>query len=411
MTHPAAPSRRPRRGIAAGVCGAVLLLHLAVLDAMAGGASPEAPQPVGSALRVTVRTLASAPVVGGPAAAAYAGIAPSRALQPIAASHAAAAQAAPVVPANQVETASWTPPLQPDPAAEARPPARGFEPSEPVADAPTASPPLIAAAGAIGQRPSDRDRLAPAPEAAAAPQDTATEDLLLATAGTRPVSGPGPATADSAPPPPTYPTRPPPPAKLQFTLQRGVISGAAELDWAPAAGRYELKLSGSVLGAEIMDWSSTGLIDANGIAPVRFADKRRGRERQVANFQREAGRITFSGPQVEHPLVPGAQDRLSFMLQLASILNADPARYRPGTRLQMFVAGARGDGSVWTFVVGPRATIELPAGRVTGAVSLRRETRAENDTQSEVWLDPARQHLPVRLVMSSGSQTLELALR
>ena len=37
-------------------------------------------------------------------------------------------------------------------------------------------------------------------------------------------------------------------------------------------------------------------------------------------IQREAGRITFSGPQVEYPLLPGAQDRISWLLQLAAVL-------------------------------------------------------------------------------------------
>ncbi len=47
--------------------------------------------------------------------------------------------------------------------------------------------------------------------------------------------------------------------------------------------------------------------------------------------------------------MPGTQDRLSWMLQLAAIVEAAPERHGPGARVSMFVVGARGDADVWTF--------------------------------------------------------------
>jgi hypothetical protein len=41
---------------------------------------------------------------------------------------------------------------------------------------------------------------------------------------------------------------------------------------------------------------------APGIAPARFAVRRRGSDTHAANFQREAGKITFCGPTHELPL-------------------------------------------------------------------------------------------------------------
>jgi hypothetical protein len=63
----------------------------------------------------------------------------------------------------------------------------------------------------------------------------------------------------------------------------------------------------------------------------------------------------------------------------------------------MVVAGARGDAEVWRFTVQPPAELDLPAGRVLGAVHLLREPRRAYDTEVQVWLDPAREHLPVQL--------------
>ena len=56
--------------------------------------------------------------------------------------------------------------------------------------------------------------------------------------------------------------------------------------------------------------------------------------------------------------------------------------------------------------------LELPAGAVARALQLRREPTRPYDTRVEVWLDPARQHLPVRAVFTTlpGGQPLQLEL-
>jgi hypothetical protein len=203
---------------------------------------------------------------------------------------------------------------------------------------------------------------------------------------------------------PVYATRLPPPATLHYVLRRGRANGQAELQWRPDATRYALTLHGELPGTTLAS-ASEGGFDAAGIAPERHTESRRGRELRAANFQRGAARVTFSGPAVEYPIVPGAQDRLSWMIQLGAVLAANPALAAPGAEVRLFVVGTRGDGEVWTFSVIERGAIELPAGGVAAAVHLLREPQRRYDTQVDVWLDPARHHLPVRtrlLVLASG---------
>lgn len=200
--------------------------------------------------------------------------------------------------------------------------------------------------------------------------------------------------------PPVYATRLPPAVTLRYALQRGSAQGQAELRWQPGEDRYALHLRTQLTGAPAVVWASEGGLDADGIAPERYAESRRGREQRAANFQRPVdapGRITFSGPQVEYPLLGGAQDRLSWLVQLAGVMAADPALASPGREVAIFVAGTRGDGDVWIFTVVGAEDIDLPAGPVTGALHLRREPRRPYDTLAEAWLDPARHHLPVRV--------------
>jgi hypothetical protein len=189
---------------------------------------------------------------------------------------------------------------------------------------------------------------------------------------------------------------------LQYELRRGALLGHAQLNWQPAVQGYEMTLEWSFLGRRQAQWSSRGGFDAAGIAPERFLAQR-GREQRAANFQRERGRISFSGPRTEYPLVPGAQDRLSVLAQLAAIVAADSRRSDVGAQVSLLVVGARGDGDVWTFTVLDRDELELPAGPVQRPVHLRREPSRPYDTTVDVWLDPARGHLPVRFRLSVGA--------
>jgi hypothetical protein len=148
----------------------------------------------------------------------------------------------------------------------------------------------------------------------------------------------------------------------------------------------------------VLQWSSRGGFDSAGIAPERFVAQGRRRSARAVNFQRDAGKITFSGPTIEHPLAAGAQDRLSWMVQLAAIAQArTPA---VGERIVMQVAGPRGDADAWLFEVLGAAVLETDAGPVQ-ALHLVREPRRRHDTRVEVWLDPGRHHLPVRALLGS----------
>ena len=212
---------------------------------------------------------------------------------------------------------------------------------------------------------------------------------------------------------PVYATRMPPSFTLEYELRRGLLSGTGELRWRKTNAGYELELAGSVLGLSVIGWSSRGAFDSAGIAPLRYVDQRRGKSAVAANFQREIGRVSFSGPPVTYPLVPGTQDRLSWMVQLPAIFEADPARWHAGTRVELFVVGAHGEADLWTFIVRGFEPVEVPSGRLEAAMLLQREPQRPYDTRVDVWLDPARHHLPARARLTSmpSGDALELSLR
>ena len=181
---------------------------------------------------------------------------------------------------------------------------------------------------------------------------------------------------------------------------------------AAGDGAYLLRLDTDWPGQAPRGTASRGLIDGEGVSPVRHTELQRARETRAVNFQREAGLITFSGPQLAYALRPGAQDRLSWWIQLPAIVEGDAALARPGASVQIFVVGARGDAEAWRFEVQGHEPLELPAGSVAQALHLRREPTRPYDSRVEVWLDPARQHLPVRAVFTTlpGGVPMEMAL-
>ena len=210
---------------------------------------------------------------------------------------------------------------------------------------------------------------------------------------------------------PLYRTQFPPPLTLHYALSRGAVSGTGELQWRPAGGRYELRLESRTAGIPVLDQNSQGGFDDAGIAPLRFTDQRLRRGVRAVNFQREVGKITFSGPSTEYPLLIGTQDRLSWMIQLAAVAAAEPQRLAPGGKVALYVVGARGDADLWIFRYVAHEDVATVAGPVP-AVKFARERRGAYDTQVEAWLDPARHHLPVRTRVSNSpdSEALELLL-
>jgi hypothetical protein len=94
----------------------------------------------------------------------------------------------------------------------------------------------------------------------------------------------------------------------------------------------------------------------------------------------------------------GVQDRISWWLQLAGMVAAAPQQFLPGRELRISVVGLRGEAREWVFDVLAYADLHLPAGPVLKAVHLRRQALGPYNGEIDIWLDPARYHLPVRLV-------------
>jgi hypothetical protein len=285
----------------------------------------------------------------------------------------------------------------------ARPPGRPVQASIP---APAAESSALPSAPAVPPRPA----------AAAAPLATA-EAPVSAAAGPE-FTAPDPALPlpDSTEPPPVYPTRLPAPVQLRYTLLLNGESGEAVLDWRHDGQHYTLTLE--VHGGRLqplLEQRSQGGFDSAGLAPDRFTDRRRGRGQRAANFRRDIGRIGFSGPQIDYPAWPGAQDRLSWWAQLAAIQAAAAvAPVVPPPAITLFVVDARGAGDWWRWVPQGEAVLDTALGRVLTQHWRRDPEQVDRfDSQrTEVWLDATRGQWPVllRSITLRSGEAFELRL-
>jgi hypothetical protein len=406
----AATSERARRraswGALAALTAAVGAAHLVLLGAVPlnGGT---APSPVTA--RFVVRTIEAPPAPDAVPAAAPVAEVPRPA---VAAPSREPARKAPTPPPRVRTPAPAAPAPAPPPTPSVAMPAPSAPAPEatPSPDAPVA---VIAAAPVPGATsPDDAAPIAPdaamPPSASDVPVDasatpattTAPAPALAAPTGT-PASGPPPPAAPAAssgPTPETAPLRVPASVRLKFAVtgQQGAVplQGVfGELAWTQDGGAYDAHLTLRFLFKTLRTQHSSGVIGPTGIEPLRFSDTRK--TEMASHFVRDRGEVVFSNNAPSAALLPGAQDRLSVMLQLGALLAGDPARYPQDGAIAVQTVGSR-DADIWLFKVGPEETLVLPMGEIA-ARRLTRNARQPFDDTVELWLAPALGHLPVRI--------------
>jgi len=361
---------RPSWRVLIGLTLVVALVHLLVLGVAPMAVGPE-PSPLAN--KFITRTIVIAPPAADKPAA------PAAAAAPV--------EAKPAAPAKPRRPRAPTPPKPkplPEPDASAQPAPEtpdltaqaatdsGATPPETPASAPAAPEAAPAAAAGTGSG-------TPGGTAAAGSEASGT------IAGTQALRIPGSVTLDFEAT-----------GQTGASPQRGVFG---ELVWLQDGSRYDGRLTLKAVFFTLLNWHSTGKIGPSGLEPERYSESRKAEV--ASHFVRDQGQIIFSNNAPPVPLQPGAQDRMSVMMQLGGLLAASPERYPAGTRISVQTVGVR-DGDVWVFVVGDEEKLQLPAGEYT-ARKLTRTPRKEFDRKLELWLAPRYGYLPVRIKQTEAN--------
>ena len=349
----------------------VLLAHLAVLRTAPLAWASHASQDDGTAWAFSTRTIAAAPAAPE--------VAPETAKVPVAATvrRPRSVRQAPVEQAVSMEgTETFSPPALVEydqPAIENIAPAATTPADGPFADNSTL------------------------PAAAAMPS---TKSLDTGpSADTRPVATPPPAKA-------VQKFVVPATARLKYDI-KGEVKGFpyfvnGDLQWTQDGKTYSarMEISHFLLGSRVQ--TSTGQIGAHGLEPIRFGDKVR--SEVAAHFNYESNKVTFSANTPDVPMLPGAQDQLSVLMQAATMVAGEPRQFTQGSTLSFQAVGSR-SAENWVFTVGVSEKLDLPGGEIS-ALHLWRDPNAQYDSKLEIWLAPSQGYLPVRIRLTQANGDL-----
>jgi hypothetical protein len=275
------------------------------------------------------------------------------------------------------------------------------------------------AAVAVASAPAAEPASETAAEAAA---EAASATAAAASAASSPASGAASghaAAAQPASPPTAPPAAPgvkfsvPPSGELQYdTFYNGVRNQPGTIHWlSDGKTRYEMVVSVPLPFVGTFSYSSHGHIDAFGLAPDQYIEKRGRRPEDVSIFNRTSKQIIFTRTPNSLPLTDGAQDRFSMVMQLASLVRGDPEIYKPGVTRQFFVVD-NDSGENWPIETIGDETIRTAQGYVSTRHFMRLPRRDGDRRRIDVWLAPSLGWLPARIMQTEPNGTeIELVWR
>ena len=231
-----------------------------------------------------------------------------------------------------------------------------------------------------------------------------------------------PPPVEAVPPPPVAPpVVPPRSARLSYKVVSVDLKnaepthyyGVGSIDWSIDDGRYRSELNAALqilfIKVGVLASTSEGLVTPKGLAPDRYTETPRKRATLAVNFNRDARQsVTFSSSATSAPLAPGAQDRLSVLFQIGALLLADTGQ---APRIELPVAGVRGDVDTWSFDRLGLETLETGAGPLA-TTHLRRTPRpGTNDRTIDVWIAQSDGGYPARVLYTEpNGTTVEMTL-
>ncbi|NTZ09401.1 DUF3108 domain-containing protein [Burkholderia metallica] len=198
----------------------------------------------------------------------------------------------------------------------------------------------------------------------------------------------------------------PPSGDLQYdTFYNGMQNTIGTIHWRTDGHTYDLSVSMPVPFVGPFTYRSAGRLDAFGVAPDRYVEKRGKRPEDIAIFNREIRQVVFTRTPNNAPLPDGVQDRFSMLMQLSGLVRGNPAAYKPGVTQQFFVID-NNSGETWPITVIGDEQVQTQSGIIAARHFMRLPRRDGDTRRIDMWLAPSLGWLPARLVQSepNGAQ-------
>jgi hypothetical protein len=156
----------------------------------------------------------------------------------------------------------------------------------------------------------------------------------------------------------------------------------------------------------VLTQSSSGTLSENGLAPEHYSEQRGKRPRRSLSVDRSSNRVVFAGKPPE-ALVPGAQDRLSALIQLGLMARAMPERFVKGSVIALPEL-TLGDIEKSRYLSLGDSVLKTANGQLRALHLERTAPRGDGDPKIEIWLGYDQSLLPVRIrATEDGGRVLD----
>lgn len=202
---------------------------------------------------------------------------------------------------------------------------------------------------------------------------------------------------------------------------RGPVYGQARVQWLRDGAHYQVHLEASIgpSFAPLMTrrLSSDGMIGPDGLMPRRFDEVNgglAGGNRRVSLLFDDGGVVLGNGQRV--PRDDATQDAASQFVQLTWMFLTGRQTAQPGWLVQLSLALPR-RVHLWRYMVrGTTETVDTPMGPLEAWHVDSDMTDTWGDMETEMWLAPSLQYLPVRIRIwqdrrKAGSSYIDLTLK
>lgn len=212
---------------------------------------------------------------------------------------------------------------------------------------------------------------------------------------------------------PVYKTSLPPSADLSYAIrakQSGLtLDGTAVVHWEQDGKKFSIHTeTRTKLLGKLIDAQTQGTINANGLVPHSFTEKRISKPTSTTTFNWDEKKLVFSASDQSYPLSAGEQDRNSIVWQLVAVARANKAKFKEGSEWEFFVASQR-DAEKWVFKVAKGEAIQTTTGPVD-TIHVARIPPDERGQRLEIWLAPQQQWYPVRIRFTDDRDSIDQTL-
>lgn len=287
-------------------------------------------------------------------------------------------------------------------------------PAEPPGQPAEAATP-VASAASKPDKPAKKPK--PPAEPPSAPEPTPSVPEPAASAATQ-LAAASQADGDAPPPKPPEPASSPtfewPKAtRVTFKMEgylRGPIYGSAKVEWVRQDNKYQVHVDAyagpSFAPLASQRWTSEGVITPKGLVPTRFESVNKllikSATPKVVTFE-DKELVMPDGTRTERP--PEVQDPASHYIQMAYQFMLDARGLEVGKTIQMPVVDTRKLRQL-VYDIESTETLTTPMGQIDTfklKPQITKNSKGE-DVLAEIWIAPALQYLPIRMLLRIGEQ-------